>query len=248
VSPQKTNAIILRIIPYRETSAILYLFTSEFGLVHGIAKGIFKADKRRTIVERGFCIEVIIYMRPQKELFTLGSLAILDFFPATRENLIKAAIRDVIFETVAAAITVSDPHPELYDFLNGMLLQIEAAQTDRTTLILLWQFFVDFAGIMGFGIDMNRCCACGGTASGDIFLDVVEGRTHCDSCNVKSTGKIPSAVRTVLTIKEAGKDDVYKIESRESRRITRLLSDYCRHHFDINREFKTLTFFDEMLF
>ena len=81
---EKTKALILQVLPYRESSCILYLFTEKHGLIHGIAKGIRRKKSKQDLIERGFLVELIVYIRPHRELHTLSSIHVLEFFSAVR--------------------------------------------------------------------------------------------------------------------------------------------------------------------
>ena len=124
MSAEKTDSVILSVAPYRETSCILRLFTHTHGLVHGIAKGARGGGKSSTPLDRGFLLESLLYYKPNRELHTLGSPHVTNFFPAIRSDITKSALRDVALELYLKSITQSEPHPELFEllvsFLTGM--------------------------------------------------------------------------------------------------------------------------------
>lgn len=121
----KTKAFVLKTLPYRETSGIFYLLTERQGISHGIAKGIRKKKTSASFVERGFLIETLLYSRPHRELHTLGDIHIVNYYPAIREDLIKSALRDAVFETLLINVSAGFPVPELFSLVTRFLVCLE---------------------------------------------------------------------------------------------------------------------------
>ncbi len=247
---EKTKAIVLQILAYRESSCILHLFTEKHGLVHGIAKGIKRRKSRQDILERGFHVEMIIYIREHKELYTLGATQIVDFFPSLRGSLVKTALRDAAFETVISAVTQTDYHPELYDLLCRFLHHLEHSSEQECHPFALWLFYHRFSQHMGFGLDFKRCISCTAEFEQKAWLSINKGGLECSGCAANKHGDllIPAPVLSFLL---RGSPDPLAlrrmIKPEAAKKITRLLADYCRYHFDIRREYKALAFLDEML-
>ena len=249
MSAEKTRALILKTLPYSETSLIMHLFTEEHGLVHGIAKGVRKQKSRQDFLERGLLVELIVYLKPHRELHTLGSVNVLEFFPAIRTNLVKSTLRDAAFEVVLSSITETDAHPGLFTFFEKFLRHLHRAAEEEVNPCALWLFYHRFAQHMGFGLDLRRCISCGAVITGDANLSVTRGGLACDACCGKPHDdfSVPSPVLSYL----AGgnpKPPVLrrKLPVKTRKRVTRLLADYCRYHFDIQKEYKALVFLDEM--
>lgn len=249
MSAEKSRALILKDLPYGETSLIMHLFTEEHGLVHGIAKGIRKRKNKQDFLERGLLVELIVYLKPHRDLQTLGSINVLDFFPALRSDLIKSTLRDAAFETVLSSITETDVHPELFDFFVKFLNHLQKASTREVNPFALWLFFHRFAQYMGFGLDLSRCISCGSAFKEDACFIMNKGGLECEKC-CRSRREDFSVPHTVLSHLTEGSPNPSTLRQQLSqvkiRRITWLLADYCRYHFDIQRECKSLMFLDEM--
>jgi DNA repair protein RecO (recombination protein O) len=246
---EKTGALVLKILPYRESSSILYLFTEAHGLIHGIAKGIRRSKSRQDTLERGYGIELIVYNKPTRDLHTVSGIHVIEYFPSLRTNLVKSALRDAAFEMILAAITATDVHSELYEFFMKFLGYLDSSAAKECHPFALWLFCHRFARHMGFGLDVHHCIACGRELAEDAALSVNKGGLECVSCrkNIHERFTVPHAVITWLRHGSPKPRQLRAVLSpAELKTLTHLLTDYCRYHFDTQKEFKALAFLDEM--
>jgi DNA repair protein RecO len=242
MSAQKVTAIVLTLTPYRETSCILRLFTRTHGLVHGIAKGARK-DSKSVPLDRGFLLEALLYYRPNRELHTLGSLQVTDFFSDLRTDIVRSALRDIALELYLKSITQSEPHPELFDLIVSFLKSLESARRDLI-FPLLWHFINRYCFLAGFGIDIEECQPCGAdiTKDGGV-LDIAAGVLICKKCapeRIHTQAGLDAPV--IGFLEEIDVNQNVSLQKNEYLRITELLLSYCRHHFDIRGSFNSLEF------
>jgi DNA repair protein RecO (recombination protein O) len=245
MAAEKNRAIVLRVLPYRESSLIIHLFSESHGLLHGIAKGI-RRGKGAVALERGMLVELVAYVKPHRELHTLGSVAVLEFFPAIRSDLIKTALRDAAFELALRTITLSDPHPEIFDCFGGFLRELETAAHARCFPFALWKFYLSFAALLGFELNSTRCLECGnGFAEGmEGILRPARGGFVCVNCHGgHGGGGFPARAMVFMNAPDA---DPPQLETADLKRITRGLAAFCAYHFDIRHELLSLGFLDEL--
>jgi DNA repair protein RecO len=250
MSPVKTTAVVVKVLAYRESSYIAYLFTDTLGLIHGIAKGIRKPSRSQQLLERGFIIECNAYVRPHRELHTLGAVQVREYFGATRTSLVKTALRDATFELVCAAVTVADPHPAFFRFLVRFLAGLEEGKEDDVCPFSLWTFYYRFASMMGVAPDLDKCVYCGGKLEGRrISLCVGDGGFACAECPAGRTAAaaVHSCVREYLG-GNVGVGEVRRSTGpAERKRFTRALADFCRYHCDVRSELKALEFLEGLM-
>lgn len=245
MSIEKTNAIILKVLPYHESSYIVYLFTERHGLVHGIAKGIRRAKQSQSYLERGFCIETSLYIKPHRDLHTLSAVQVIDFFPSVRTDIIKGTIRDAAFELILHVITESDIHPELYQLFCKFMQYMDSASSQDCYPFALWLFYIRFLQYCGFGFNMNTCMHCNACIASDATLNISPGGLVCHLCDNRNRNAyhIPYAVISYLKQGTPKQHELRTmLSSAEFSRITRILVDYCRYHFDFHKEYKALDF------
>ena len=75
----KSEALVLRVIPFRDTSKILTAYTAEHGLVSLLAKGV-RGPKPRfgAALELFACVDLVYYHRDARELQLLSQASLLD--------------------------------------------------------------------------------------------------------------------------------------------------------------------------
>jgi DNA repair protein RecO len=160
MSAEKTEAVILSVAPYKEASCILRLYTNTRGLIHGIAKGARKTPKS-TPLDRGFLMEALVYYKPNRELHTIGSSHIINFFPLIRSDIAKSAVRDIALELYLKTIPQSDPHPELFELIADFLAGMEESSDKELLFPFLWRFICRYCLLTGFGMDAKSYRLCG---------------------------------------------------------------------------------------
>jgi DNA repair protein RecO len=252
MSIEKTTALILSVLPYRESSCILYLFTRTHGLMHGIAKGILKQDKRMSNrPERGFLCESNMYVRNNRELHTLADFQVTDYYPSIRGNLVRTAFRDAGFELVLKSVTVTDPHPELFDLLTAFCSSL-GSSAPRDCYPVLWSFYIQFCTLLGFGLTLDECVVCRKpfNGNGPCFCVIEMGGLVCSECSRQFHGRqlIPGAYLPILRDArfESVRCQTADTPAADLLRLTLLLASYCRYHFEIRSEFATLEFIREL--
>lgn len=233
-------------LPYRESSVIVTLYTNEFGRVNGIAKGVRKRSKNSLPLERGFLVDLILYVKQGKDLHTLADINIYDYYPGIRGDLYKTAIRDAAFELLLKSVMASESHPELFSLLQQFLTLLQS--TDITeNFALLWKFYLKTAELLGFAVRLDCCRCCGReilTSEGG-FLVVESGSLYCGRCGVNRVSPESYIQGTVLQ-KLNGSTSPMELPSDELMRLTRLAASYCRFHLDIRPEFKSLKFIEQI--
>ncbi|MDR3011675.1 MAG: DNA repair protein RecO [Chitinispirillales bacterium] len=271
MAAEKTDSVILSLTPYRETSCILRLFTQTHGLLHGVAKGVRKFGKSSIPLDRGFLIESLVYYKPNRDLHTLGSLHVSNFFPGIRSNITKSIIRDIALELYLKTIPQSEPHPKLFNLIVDFFTAIDGLPRSEILFPILWRFIHEYCSLAGFGIDARACGKCGidirynradamSVSDDKYFLNIGSGALVCKKCMPSKNGtgyKInDTGVNMGIEVDADGlldgsvvrfmdniDNDFPQYPSKNDRlRITELLLLYCRHHFDIRGRFNSAEF------
>ena len=247
---EKTAAIIVRVLPYRETSCIACLLTLTHGMVHGIVKGASRRKNQPVRIERGTQIECLVYHKPHRELHTLADIHLVDFFPSIRTNLEKSAARDLVCELILKSIPGGGDHTTIFNRFSTFLQELDCADNQRL-FPLLWRFLHRYSEMMGFMLHCRECVRCSERAafqSGG-FLNMEKGGIICKGCaeGAQNHSFVPSGFIELLATDKNTSEIDYSKNAAECIHLTRLLISYCRYHLDIRKEFDTLGYLESLI-
>jgi DNA repair protein RecO (recombination protein O) len=123
----KSNALILRTIPYSKTSQIVGALTREFGRRAFLAKGSRRSgnpfDGPMDILYQG---EAVFVDRASSGLDLLTAFALDGWFPDIRRHDQRIRSAQTVLELIDKSTAVDDPCPNLYDLALSCLEEIAA--------------------------------------------------------------------------------------------------------------------------
>ena len=173
--------MILRRIPYGDTSWILHTFASDQGALSLMARGARRPGSPFTgALEPLSLAEVVVSVKPGRDLQTLVQAAPLESREGLRTDLVATAGAMVCAELVLRLARENSVHLELFEPLQEAMRDL-----DRLGFLpsLLWRFLARFCDAMGWALAVEHCAQCG---SPDIPLDPVLSLPHggflCRSC------------------------------------------------------------------
>ncbi len=157
----KTNAVILGGRRFGDSSKIISAYTSEFGKLHLLAKGVLAPkSKFLSALETFSESELVFYHKTTTELHLLSQAALL-------KSHLRLADRADVFPFAAAACEVTDewikgqePSLPYFQLLTGLMRHLESAQSADAPK-LFWLFVYFGASILGFRPNLEACFRCG---------------------------------------------------------------------------------------
>lgn len=195
MASEKTDAIVIRMVEFSETSLIVTLFTRAFGRVSAIAKGARrpKGPFEGAIDLLGVChVELLRKSNDALDLLTEAKLA--RRFRGAQKSLERLYCGYYIAEMLSRWTDDDDPHPEVYDLAIGAIERIDG---DRDPLMAVTHFEVRAMRMLGHAPATGQCVTCGGEVKranqrvpfghelGGVLCDVCRGRhrgvttVHC---------------------------------------------------------------------
>jgi len=63
------------------------------------------------VLERGLLVELVLYMKPNRDLHTIGQISVAKYYPSIRFDLGKLALRDAAFELILKSVPAPRPIP-----------------------------------------------------------------------------------------------------------------------------------------
>jgi DNA repair protein RecO (recombination protein O) len=248
MSIEKSVHLVLAVMPYRETSAIVTLLSHRFGRVSGIARGVRRKPRAPLVLERGQLVELVLYVKPHRDLHTIGSISVVNYYPGIRSSLGRFALRDAAFELILRSMSASETHGDLFEYAVAFLDRLECTPVSPFPIETLWHFFSGWAVLHGFSLNFETCVRCAdsrvATEGGVLATD--RGGLVCCACSGAHAAACASFLPGPVVLLLRGEGLAPALPGSEQRRVTRLLAGYCRYHLDIRAEFKTLDFLESV--
>lgn len=154
----KLNGIIIRKVPFKETSVILDVFTNDLGIIPIMAKGIRKEkNKTANFMEIMNEMEFVLYKNPSSDWYILKS-----------SELIKAHLFEVEFRTgilmqavaeICRQLIIPEEDSEmLYELFRKYLKYIKTVKVNG--IAIFWRFLLKLFIIMGIEFNISECVLC----------------------------------------------------------------------------------------
>jgi DNA repair protein RecO (recombination protein O) len=181
MSIQKTTALVLKSIDWKDSSKITTLFTRELGKLNVMAKGAKKTGSRyRGLLESLNLIEAFIYLSPRRELQTLGDISLEHSFNTLRRDLLKTGYAFGVLELLDSFFAYSNPDSTFFDFNKQMLQALEDSDNEQ---VIFWYYLLKLASYLGFKPEFTICRKCGTQVNDDeVYFSMNEGSVICKAC------------------------------------------------------------------
>jgi DNA repair protein RecO (recombination protein O) len=172
------------VIDFSETSAIVTLFTREFGKISGMAKG---ARRPKGPFEHALDLLAqcrIVFLRKSPGALDLLTEAKLErWFRPRGRDLASLYAGYYVAELLVELTHDYDPHPELFDAAVQTLAELSAG--GRVDAIVL-RFELAALRLLGHLPSFAECAECGGaiSRSGRVSFGLLAGGVLCEKCRV----------------------------------------------------------------
>jgi DNA repair protein RecO (recombination protein O) len=183
-APEKASALVLRVIEFSETSAIVTLFTREFGKISGMAKG---ARRPKGPFEHALDLLAqcrIVFLRKSSGALDLLTEAKLErWFRPRGRDLASLYAGYYIAELLIELTHDYDPHPELYD---AAVETLAGLASGGPVARLVLRFELVALRVLGHLPSLSGCAECGAEIgrSGRVAFGLLAGGVLCGKCRV----------------------------------------------------------------
>jgi DNA repair protein RecO (recombination protein O) len=129
--PHKTKAIVLKAIPYGDTSLIVTTLTELFGIQTYIIKGVRKSTKTQSakavFFQPAALLEMVVYHNPLKHLNFVKEYKWATIYKKMYVSVFRNAIALYAIELFTKCIKQPDENPETFYFAEDVLRTIDEA-------------------------------------------------------------------------------------------------------------------------
>lgn len=160
MAAEKATALVLRVIDFSETSAVVTLFTREFGKVRALAKGARRPKGPFEAALDLLALCRIVFLRKSSDVLDLLTEAKLERrFRIPGRDLSRLYAAYYVAELLDELTDDHDPHPELFDAAAAALAAL--AEADRPVGELVLRFEFQALRVLGHAPSLDACAECG---------------------------------------------------------------------------------------
>lgn len=238
-----TQAIILRVIDYQESSKILTVLSAEHGKIALIAKGAKKPkSKLAGILEIGAVLDVVYYHKPNRGVQTLTEASLYYSTDSFRKDFDKAAILYSTLEMVAQLVHENEVNNPVFEFSKNFIEWLGDSGETYPSVFAYVQ--LRLAEISGIGL-VSGLTEIPETS----FLNVSSGKISEQSEDELSYKLTPAQTRFLILGMSTKSKNIFKVglENGELRQLVHHLDVYFKYHIEGYQERRSDSIFEQML-
>lgn len=179
---EKTTAIVLKVIEFSETSAVVTLFTRDFGKVAALAKGARRPKGPfESALDLLASVRILLLRKSSDALDLLTEAKLERRFRQASRDLSRLYAGFYVAELLLELTDAGDPHPELYAAAEEALLALESAAPLAGVVL---RFELAALQTLGHMPELDLCVGCGTpiAAGGRVAFGQLAGGVLCARC------------------------------------------------------------------
>lgn len=206
MASEKTQALVLRVIDFSETSAVVTLFTSDFGKISALAKGARRPKGPFENALDLLSLVRVVFLRKSSDALDLLTEAKLDRrFRSAGRDLVRLYAGYYLAELLMELTDNHDPHPELFAAADQALQALDGDAPPAATVL---RFELTALRLLGQLPSLDECVTCGQPIEslGRVSFGLLAGGVLCPNCRsgqrqvVSLSPQALSAMRTFASL------------------------------------------------
>lgn len=192
----KTEAVIIKSINLKEADKFLTVYTSKFGKINAVAKGVRKTkSKFGSSMEFLTHSKLLLYKKYNNDVYLVTQNEIINSFYEIRKNLGKFSAAAYVAELIDKFVEPNESNDELW-VLMLKTLSFFREEAKKEYMELLLRFFeIRLITILGFKISLESCSSCGAKVvlhneKDKVGFDSISGGILCNSCAKKRSAQL----------------------------------------------------------
>lgn len=241
----KTESVVLRTIDYSESSQIVTLFTRKHGVIAVIAKGAKRPkSKFAALMVPGQVLEVVVYIKPTRNVQTLSEASYLLKLDQLRIDLEKIALATTTLELINQVLHENEVNEPLFAFLVKFLRWINEHENPSRLIFPYVQIRV--MEHVGIGLQADETVS-KETSSG--YMNIESGTLSSKAGGDQSIRLTTEQFIFLRDSLHSRKQSVFEIDLKKSElsRLIEYLDRYIRYHIEGVKPRKSDAIFEKIL-
>ena len=185
MAAEKTRALVIRAMPFGETSSVVWLYCREFGKLRALAKGAWRPKSGFDGGLDLLSTSQVLVLRKSSGGLDLLTEASLESRFRVGSSLAAVLGGLHVAELLDALTADADPQPELFDVAHATLRRLSGWNGDDAVVPgLLASLELVLLRLTGHGPILTHCAECDGglPQAGRTAFAMLDGGTLCDRC------------------------------------------------------------------
>lgn len=184
MSAEKTEAIVLKIVDFSESSCIVTMYTRDFGRIGALAKG---ARRLKSPFEGAIDLlstsRIVFLLKSSNRLDLLTEAKLERRFRSAEKDLRRLYLGYYLIELMLAFTDEHDSNPELFDLLNQTVVDLDQGVA---LVPLMLRFEIMMLRLTGQMPSLKYCVGCGRIVelSSRTPFGLISGGVICESCRI----------------------------------------------------------------
>ena len=185
MSLEKSEAIVLRVVPWSETSMVVTLFTRDFGKISAIARG---ARRLRSPFESALDLlaksQVVFIKKSSDALDLLTEAKLIRRFRSGQVALLPLYCGYYVAELLLGLTEDNESADELYDVSDRTLIDLDSGKSAAEVVL---RFEMQVLKLLGHLPTFHLCASCGNPVQSErngpgALLGIAAGGILCGDC------------------------------------------------------------------
>lgn len=250
MSIEKTEAIVIKTVNFRDSSKIVTFYTRRYGKMTAIAKGARNSkSKFGSLLQPLNYLQIVMYRKENRQIQYLSGCEFIRFYKTITTNLEKLSVAMAVLEVVDKTSHDEEENEALFLLIVETLSAIDGRCLYPVNALI--HFGLKLSSILGYNPEFSSCLICGKEI--DLFRSkkvsyvIDRGGPLCESCSLKFQNAFqlsPAALRALKSyarIQPAVAVNA-EIQVELQRELLHFVITYMRRHWDMLKEIKSLNF------
>lgn len=227
----EVEGIVVSNTPYKESSKIINIFTSEYGIIGCISKGCKNLKSKLRLPSEKFAYGTFHLYYKENGLSTLIDGDIKNYFFNIKNDIVKISYLSYLIELAVHTYKESENN-EVYNLLIDSILKIEDNLNPRIITNILE---IQYLNYLGINLNLDECVSCG--SSKVVTLSMNKGGYVCSNCR-ENEELIDEKVLKLLRLYQyvdISKISNLDIDENNSKIISKIIDEY----YDLYSGFRT---------
>ena len=227
----EVEGIVVSNTPYKESSKIINIFTSEYGIIGCLSKGCKNLKSKLRLPSEKFAYGTFHLYYKENGLSTLIDGDIKNYFFNIKNDIVKISYLSYLIELAVHTYKESENN-EVYNLLIDSILKIEDNLDPRIITNILE---IQYLNYLGINLNLDECVKCG--SSKVVTLSMNKGGYVCSNCR-DNEELIDEKVLKLLRLYQyvdISKISNLDIDENNSKIISKIIDEY----YDLYSGFRT---------